>query len=142
MSTTHIGKGGSMLINYKRYSQASMVILSLLLYPTISLSADTVKAYDDPVQITVIKNKPVFTIKEESTAGYVWFLENYDNKLLTLKEHKYLDGEESWKFSVAPEAFVAPHIIKFKLMLGDPEVMEDYEEHLYIIKTATSKNSN
>ncbi len=117
-----------MLLNVKSCLISSMLLLSSSLYHPSAFSATV------PLSINVTKDRPTFTIKEESSAGYMWFLDDYDQKLLHLKEHKYHEGQDQWTFQVATEGFKAPRILKIRLLFGDPESTEDYEEHLYSIK--------
>jgi hypothetical protein len=87
--------------------------------------------------LSINASQPTLILSEDDVEpGSIWYLEDYDHNLLSLKDYKHTpDGKVYWTFQVAPKAFVGPHVLKIKLVTGDPEDLEDYEEHIYHVVT-------
>lgn len=127
-----------------------MIILSVFcVFFGFSVNADTPKGVSDPEKsIVVTASQPEFTIRLASnpTTGYSWFIKRYNKSFLSIQKHQFLPptsqivgagGVDLWVFKVNPEAFVAPHIFKIKLVYARPwEVDKDNKEIEFTIVTS------
>lgn len=95
-------------------------------------NADESKGFTDPEKsIMVSPSQPEFSLRLASnpTTGYSWFIKRYNQHFLTLEKHQFFPptsqivgagGVDLWVFKVKPEAFIAPHIFKIKLVYARP----------------------
>ncbi len=105
-----------------------LILLSTLFMTIfyINTYADDTIYTADKLNIIATSQSPEFTIKLKSnpSTGYVWFLRDYNNNLLTPVKHVYqkpgqempgAPGFELWTFRVKPSALTIPQqtVIRF-----------------------------
>lgn len=84
-----------------------------------------------PVNGVITASQPIYTLhlKSNPTTGFSWFLVSYPKKSMSLIKHVYLPpnskligagGYEIWQFKANSNAFVAPQILKIKMMYARP----------------------
>ena len=84
-----------------------------------------------PVNTVLTSKQPIYTLhlKSNPTTGYSWFVVSYPDKYVKLTKHAYLPpssklmgagGYDLWQFSATPAAFLAPRVIKIRLMYARP----------------------
>jgi inhibitor of cysteine peptidase len=91
------------------------------------------KSFTDPTKsIVVKKSNPTFsiTLKSNPTTGYSWSLKSYDEKLISLINHKFYPptnktlagapGYEKWIFKVTPSSFTASQTTNMALVYIRP----------------------
>lgn len=113
----------------------------------ISMNSFAQAIYTDAAKpITVSKTENTFTIslKANPTTGYVWFLKNFNNKLLEIESHKYqppksnamgAPGKDIWTFKVDSDAFDAPQMAELTFVYTKPWDLKDQQQTVFTVLT-------
>ncbi len=115
------------------------ICLLLLLMAGIAYAANNndKPVVSDPSKPILVKSgSPVvkIIIASNPTTGYSWFLQNYDDKLITPICHEYIapmakmpgaGGYEEWIFKVNNDAFIVPHLMSISLVYTRPWEMKN-----------------
>jgi len=91
--------------------------------------------------VDVISNNRNFTIRMKSnpSTGYMWFIKQYDPRLLTIVKHEFIPpsgnhppvgagGVETWTFEASPAAFIAPMLTQVHFVYARPWELSNQNE--------------
>jgi predicted secreted protein len=88
-----------------------------------------------PIQVSSTNPYFTVTLPTNSSTGYMWYLKNYDARLIILLRHNIqasksamagAPGNEVWEFSVNPKGFVAPHMTMVQFEYARPWNLSDH----------------
>lgn len=105
------------------------------------------KIYTDPTKpIFASKTAKAFTIELQAnpTTGYMWFLKDFNEDLLTIKAHEYrppkvqrpgAPGTDVWTFAINKNAVHAPQMIDLRFIYTKPWDLEDQQVKVFTVLT-------
>lgn len=117
------------------YKSVLIILAFCGFFTCFNLNAETINTanpFTNPNKsIVVAQANPEFTISlaANPTTGYSWHVESYRHHLVSIVSHQFrpsttklvgAGGVETWTFKVQPEAFVAPHVTKIKMLYARP----------------------
>lgn len=122
--------------------KASLLLWMILLSSLVH--ADTA-AGQDPTTVIVDHNQSGFTVrlKANPTTGYSWFLQQYDNTLVTVQDHQYqaptsqlvgAGGVDVWHFKLTPQAQLGPVTTQIHFVYARPwEIQQGSETVITVV---------
>lgn len=105
------------------------LLTTIFLLSSITTAASTDEATNSVVMVKRGQTEFVISLKANPTTGYTWFLQQYDNNLISLLSHHYkasattlvgAGGIEEWHFKLMPNAKIAPVTTDVKFSYARP----------------------